>query len=80
MLTLFFLKIKDANIIYKITKNKKKKNSQMNTNIKALYLVKKSKLISSIHLNKHLIVFKIKGQLQIIHMWLDLNLKCLSVI
>ena len=25
MLTLFFLKIKDANIIYKITKNKKKK-------------------------------------------------------
>ena len=63
MLTLFFLKIKDANIIYKITKNKKKKNSQMNTNIKALYLVKKSKLISSIHLNKHLIVFKIKGQL-----------------
>lgn len=79
MLTLFFLKIKDANIIYKITKNKKK-NSQMNTNIKALYLVKKSKLISSIHLNKHLIVFKIKGQLQIIHMWLDLNLKCLSVI
>ena len=80
MLTLFFLKIKDANIIYKITKNKKKKNSQMNTNIKALYLVKKSKLISSIHLNKHLIVFKIKGQLQIIHMWLDLNLKCLFVI
>ena len=79
MLTLFFLKIKDANIIYKITKNKKK-NSQMNTNIKALYLVKKSKLISSIHLNKHLIVFKIKGQLQIIHIWLDLNLKCLSVI
>ena len=52
----------------------------MNTNIKALHLVKKSKLISSIHLNKHLIVFKIKGQLQIIHMWLDLNLKCLSVI
>ena len=79
MLTLFFLKIKDANIIYKITKNKKK-NSQMNTNIKALYLVIKSKLISSIHLNKHLIVFKIKGQLQIIHMWLDLNLKCLYVI
>ena len=79
MLTLFFLKIKDAKIIYKITKNKKK-NSQMNTNIKALHLVKKSKLISSIHLNKHLIVFKIKGQLQIIHMWLDLNLKCLSVI
>ena len=52
----------------------------MNTNIKALYLVKKSKLISSIHLNKHLIVFKINGQLQIIHMWLDLNLKCLPVI